>query len=267
MLQLQLKNLVAPKLSKKVTFFLKLSLCCCFVHVGVLAFLFLLVQSKVSVIINTHNNDASVLFVPFLKTAPAQKKVVQTSLLKKEVGAQQEATLIPVKKNNSVQPSKKSSQTIIKNKIVEQPVKKNIPEKKMQPQAQEKKRIVKKIEKVIPQKISAPKTINKEAATMVTQDQAQKSVQEPVIVGNEERELFVMQDTLKKDIVKKWKRPANIPNTALAEFRVVVHKNGSRDVIMEKSSQAMALDISARNFLLSYDFPELWCEKELSIIF
>ena len=95
----------------------------------------------------------------------------------------------------------------------------------------------------------------------------QESKQEMVIVGNEERELFVMQDNLKKDIVKKWKRPTNIPDNAVCQFRVIVHKDRKREVAMEKSSNAIALDISARNFLLTYDFPEQWVEKELSIIF
>ncbi len=275
MLQLQLKNLVAVKLSKKVTFFSKLLLCCLLAHITILVLFFILTQSRVSVVVNTQSNNASVSFVPFLKAVPPQQKLHNAPTLKKDIvqksvreekkAVPKQIKPLPAKKNSTIMQRKKDSATISKKKAVVPPVKKNSTQKKLPPAKQEKP-IAQKIEKSVQPKICEKASPTHDVSTTATAEQQQPK-QETVIIGNDERELFVMQDILKKDIVKKWKRPTNIPDTAVCEFRVIVHKDGKRDISMEKSSNAIALDISARNFLLTYDFPKQWVEKELSIIF
>lgn len=266
MLQLQLKNLVAIKLSKKVIFFIKLFLCCFCVHVGLLVF-FLVSQSRVPLVINTRSSDAAVSFVPFIKSTILNQQLKATSPIKNDEQARQPAVekkalpKKPIKTINSKTVSLKQPPLKKVSTPKKAPVKKPAPkaqaEKKAVPVKKDVKQVPKKIEKTDKVSVVPPKTELSEITT----------IQETLIVGNDERELFVLQDMLKKDIGKKWKRPTNIPESAVCQFRILVHKDGKRDITMEKSSSALALDISARNFLLIYDFPEQWLEKELSIQF
>ena len=164
MLQLQLKNRVALKLSKKVTFFLKLFLGCCFVHMIIVVLLFFMTQSRMPILINTQSNDAPVSFIPFLKVAPPpakqsllqspvskkkviSKKVVQEKKAKPQAAATQlvkKATALPANKNVPIAAKKKS--------VAPSLTKKNV-DKKIVPAVQEKKSVAKASEKTIPPKV------------------------------------------------------------------------------------------------------------------
>lgn len=273
MLQLQLKNLVVLKRSKKSSFFFIVSLFSFFAHIVAMIFACIVVRSDRAITIDTKVQDAPILFVPFLKevkqikgsTVPAAS-TKNNEVLKKEPPKVVQPKKLPIKKeepkkivqNKAASKPKTSVQPAKKN-----PVAKKVESKKIVPQ-QEKKIVEKKVQPLIKEKPQL-KEVSKPVETTSVNNQAAQ--QEAVLVGMQDREIFILQDLLKKDIVAKWKRPTNIPEDALCQYRVKVYKNGTKEVILEKSSHALALDMSARNFLIQYDFPEHWADKDVSIIF
>ena len=74
-------------------------------------------------------------------------------------------------------------------------------------------------------------------------------------------------ETIKQEMLKFWKRPATIPTQSTCHARIRLNKNGTKEVVIEKPSQALALNISVRNFLLAYDFPQHAFGKDIVIIF
>lgn len=208
--------------------------------------------------INTlHNSNVVVTFLPLLKTGivpkPARISVPQ-SVEKKVPQVAQEIPPKPPKPlpQKKVVPSRVSPKPVVKPAVQKKPV----PQKKVVKPEPEKKVItppavkpeeVKKVEK----KITEPVT----------------NTVQPVIVGREDKELMDLSDTLKQTIMKSWKRPSNIPTTLVCEVCVILNKDGTRDVTIKKPSHALALDMSARNFLLEYEFPPHAFGKELTILF
>ena len=294
MLQLQLKKLVVPKLPKKVIFLLKLSFFCATVHMLAMVLFFLLPDYKQTVFLDmTHNNNAPLVFVPLLKTAVfEQQKNISSNVQSQKTSLQKKSAVQSSSVKNVLQPLKNIKEIPIKKTLpVKAPVTKKIALNKKTTSISKKPEPVKLVQK--PKTIAKPLPLQKKqevikpTVAQIKQEELKKielknssaaipeslvstTSQDPtfMMVGREDKDLILLSTVLKQDIVKCWKRPANIPEQAACHVRVIINKDGTtRDVIIEKTSNAMALDISARNFLLSYDFPKQAFGKELSIIF
>ena len=92
-------------------------------------------------------------------------------------------------------------------------------------------------------------------------------IDKKIEIGREDNELINLCNYIKQDIAKHWKRPTNIPISAECHVMVYIDHQGHCAVDITQSSHALALDISAKNFIMHYAFPkELW-NKELELIF
>jgi hypothetical protein len=277
MLQLQLKNRLVLKLPKKTIFFIKLSFFCAVAHLFALIFFFLVPDLKKTLFLDmVHTNNASIVFVPFLKTAFEQqgksdqkKMMIVPSAFKQPLQQKKEVVKkMPIKK--AVQQPLLKKQIPIKKNVVSkkaQPIKKIIKPILKKPELKKQNEVNPKKQELIPEqpkKVETVKPIPVPDPVAETKAVPENNVQ---LVGRDDMELIMLSTILKQDIIKVWKRPANIPPEALCQVRVILDKEGSREVIIEKASQALALDISVRNFLLQYDFPQQVYGKELSIIF
>lgn len=267
MLQLQLKSLVVLKLPKKFIFFIKLSFLCATIHILLLLLLFLAQHNEKLFLDTRRTTDAPILFVPLLKTA---------------IIHEQKNSGIPMIVSSAVQ-EKKSIPAVV-------PIKKQMEQKKIDQKPHVKKPVPKKVvAKKTAVKKPAPKPVIQKKKDPVAKQHNKPIVQEPkkeapkkadetiitkdhtptqeIIVGRHDLELLTLSNELKDKIIKIWKRPANIPLQAVCQARITVQNDGTRVVVIEQSSGALALDVSVRNFLLQYDFPHSMIGKELSIIF
>jgi hypothetical protein len=272
MLQLQLKNLAVPKLPKKAIFFIKLSFFCTSVHVFALLLFFLIPYCKKSLFLDTRQTThASIVFVPLLKTISSQGQV----------------TLL----NNSINQQKESLHSVIakpvqKKEVVKKPIKKMVPKKTVIQKKPVPKKIIelkkliqkKPVKKIIPvpKKVEQKKEeikkepIPKKKPEVVPEKKVEQTTLKEnnvQLIGQDDMELLMLSNELKQAISKIWKRPTNISTNAVCEVRVILSSNGIKEVIIEKPSYALALDISVRNFLLRYDFPKHMFGKELTILF
>lgn len=284
MLLLQLKDRAALKLPKKAIFLIKLSFFCFSLHALALVLFFLFPDSRKTIFLDmVNNNNATLIFVPLLKTnaQPQKSNHIDSTHSQQEKSTAQKKQIIsaPAKK---IEPKKEQSKKLVVKKP--QPIKKDSQKKVMQdkkiPSAQKsepkkvepEKKIIKNEEnKIIKQKEQPEKIEPEKNRSIVTQEPSSKQKAVPAevtqLVGRDDMDLINLSNVLKQDILKKWKRPANIPTKLVCEARVKINKDGSKDVIIEKASSALALDMSARNFLLNYDFPQEAYGKEVAILF
>lgn len=270
MLQLQLKDLVALRLPKKTVFFIKLSFLCTGVHAFLLLVLFLLQRNETLFLDTRHTSNASILFVPLLKTAnQTGQQSLQTKNLVEKNSTEKKSIIVPAKKTV---PQKKEP---VKNTVLKKTnpppkitPKKSIPEKKVSLPKKVPPKPVPPVQKKEQKKVEVknPEPLKQfpQASSAIQEEQ---SKQDAVIVGRDDMELLTISTVLKQEILKIWKRPTNVPIHAACHARVLLQKDGTRLVTIEQSSHAIALDISVRNFLLQYNFPDTMIGKELSIIF
>ncbi len=262
MLQLQLRSLL-PRLPKKNIFFVKLVLFSFLIHC-IFFMLLLMTQSFFSsdVIRLSEISDGSmVILMPLMKTiSPAvqQPTVVKkiASLPSKKL-VQKKTVQLPVMPKKTIPVKKNSTQN--KSKILPKMPEKLVPKKT--------------IPKIIPKKELMVKKNEKLNEAVVKKDEIKKV--EPVInsssaiqeVGRYDLELIALCNEIKEGIAKAWKRPANISALTECHVKVCVHSETNRDVAIVQSSQALALDIMVKNFVLSYPFPKTIWHKDIELIF
>lgn len=271
MLQLQLRSLL-PKLPKKNIFFAKLLLFSFLIHC-IFFIVLLMTQSYFSrelIRLSEISDGSMVILMPLIKTISSEVK--QPTSIKKTVTPKKEMVVgkkrIPLPAKNKVQkksvqsplPSKKT----ILPKVQEKPLpKKLIPEKKQSIKKSEKAKevVVKKdeIKKIVP----VPEAI-KEVIIPEPKANSSSAIQE---VGRYDLELIALCNEIKEGIAQAWKRPANISSLLECRVKVCVHSDRDREVTITQSSQALALDIMVKNFVLEYPFPKAIWHKEIELIF
>ncbi len=260
MLQLQLKSLLVPKLSKKTVFFIKLFFFCTAVHASLMLLFFAFSNNRKNIFITLADTSSMpVVFVPLIKTTAQPKQSVPMSKKVQPVSVQKPIAVKKVEQKKIIPPklvkeapSVKKPSTVVTKKTVKQekkplvpvPPKKEIQPKKVAPVE------VKPLEKAVP---TPPIVAN--------------PMQEVLVLGRDDKELYELSADLKKDIVKVWKRPAGIPLGVECQALIKFLPDGTREVIIEKSSMALALDSSVRNFLQLYEFPQEVKGKNISIVF
>lgn len=258
MLPLQLKSLL-HKLPKKNIFFAKLLLFSLCFH-GIFLILLLLIQSfssKEIIRLSEISDGATIVLVPLMKTispvanqAQPKKEVLKKEPIAKKKPIVQSQKVMPKKGIEKPQPKK--------NKITTKPI------------IQEQKKTVPK--KVIPEKIIPEKKepIKKQVTPKEPEKkEPQKNSTSSALqeVGRHDLELIVLCNEIKEGIAKNWKRPANIATMQECRVKVCVHNESLRDVTIMQSSNALALDIMVKNFVLQYPFPKAMWDKEIELIF
>ncbi len=224
----------------------------------------MLTHVKKAIFLDTLHENAPVVFVPLLKTSgllTEQKSPIsipgKNEPLKKAM---------PIKKNIS------SSAKLIKPLDKKAVVKKEPVVKKTTMPIEKKKEIktpeIKKKEPDIKKAaVAVPETKKANTIPVTAENKVPDKKQTLQLVGRDDLEIMALSNQVKETILSQWKRPTNIPLESVCQVRVIIDKNGSKEIIIEKSSQALMLDIAVRNFLTHYEFPNQAWDKEFVINF
>lgn len=229
---LQLKQLVP----KRTEFFLKLVLLSMSVHILLLLFCFISFKRQHRLVINAHLTEAPVTIMPFVKHVGSTS--VTATLPKKKETEKPSTVFKEVKK---VEPKKTEQST-------EAPKKDEA--KKQEPKKQEEKQ-VESPKKEQPTKVEPPKPTTAE---------------QPIQVGRYDFDELQLATELKSAIEQAWQRPAGYDESVHYRVTLQVGKDGNVIIVQEESSQALALDTIARNFVLAFEFPKKVWGRELEVI-
>lgn len=263
---LQLKNRL-EHLPKKTIFLGKLSGICIIIHGVFLIFFFLINQVKKVVYLDTVHTNAPVVFVPLLKTAglltgqsaptvlPTKKNTIKKNVVKKT------SILEPKPVKPAVKKAVPNKEPVTKKTVM-------VPEKKKEvkaPEPKKKEPPIKKEIKKAAQPVAEVKKIDPVSVAIESKLPEQKTALQ--LVGRDDLELMALSNQVKESLLQQWKRPTNIPFDSCCQVRVIIDKKGGKEMIVEKSSHALMLDIAVRNFLTQYEFPEQAWDKEFVINF
>jgi hypothetical protein len=255
MLPLRLKQFRLPK---RLSFLGKLIAFSFVLHLIILISCVIVIGKKDKLIIPIHLQDAAVVVMPFVKSvgevmAPLQTKngssteKSQTTFVEKAAASPKS---IPLKK---AVPKK----AVLKKTPVKKSEPKKIAPKKVEPKKTEPKRVESKKAKV-PQATS-PKN---PAIKKVVQ---QSGADETIAIGRDDATLLSLILELKNEIEQSWERPTGLPSDVCYTVNLYIDSKGNVSVKDEKSSGALALDITARSFFVSYNFPKRVWGREIEL--
>ena len=238
MLPLQLNKL---GLHKKITIITKLIILSFFFHCIILVMFFFLSMRRHRLNINNIDLDnADIVLMPLTKHINKQTKEVPKAITQKR----EQITTIKQQKTE-----KKSPQTSLVKKAPKKqqiPKKKNEDQKKTQPKKN---------------KVSKKTTPSKKTATSSNRTQPQ-----PTVVGRHDLDLLQQAQRVKEAIRASWSRPTGLSKNC--EYHAIIRVNsvGRAEMIRETPSGALALDMSARNFIVQFSFPKQLAQYEIEIV-
>ena len=93
-----------------------------------------------------------------------------------------------------------------------------------------------------------------------------KPVTESLVVGLHDMELLNEAREVKAMLERDWIRPSGVSEYAIYKAVICVDRQGALDLIDEQGSGVLLLDLQARNFILSYQFPQAIWGREIEII-
>lgn len=217
------------------------------------------------------SDGSTVILMPLLKTNAQMLQQAAPQALPVNMVQSKSFETVPVQKK-IVAPEQKKKAPVNK-----PPQKKVIPQKEKKPVQNLQKKVplapkkdakkvpLKKIEKpqASPQKIP---TVPLPKELLPTQSEL-NALAQPVEIGRNDLEFIKLCNEIKDGIAQTWRRPANISSAVACHVTVCIHSETNRDVTIMQSSQALALDIMVKNFVLHYPFPPTIWHKELELIF
>ncbi len=246
-------------------FFLQVLGCSAALHCFFLLGLFFLYHSQVQVarisLRSQSLQNANVVFVPWVKRMSSGQRAGGELISRHQLSLKKKLGLTiadaPVKKKAIKQKKKIQSQ-----KKKQKNIKKELPKKK-----NEKKRLVpkkeeiKKVEQKVPEKVVAKKETSEVLA------QAAVAI-EPVYIGREEKEMLELEQAIADDIKEVWKVPLGFVWEQPCRVRLSVDLAGkAHDILFEKTSGIMVVDLSITNALEQATFNKLVRGKELTLFF
>lgn len=247
MLPLQLNKL---GLHKKITVITKLIIVSFVIHCIIAAMFFFISMKRHRLVINNIDLDnADIVLMPFTKHINKKTKVMPQKITQKQ---EQKTTI------NEKPVKQQSMQTSLVKKV---PAKKQMSSKKQQ--TAKKKNDSKK--KMAPaQKVM--QSNNAKKPSRKTEAASNKTQSKSTAVGRHDLDLLQQAQAVKQAIYSSWSRPTGLSKAC--EYRAVIHvdSNGHATLIKEVPSGALALDMSARNFLVQFSFPKQLAHYEIEII-